>query len=1004
MEKHLLRFRASHLLPLIAVLQIPISSAHPFAPEYVPPPSEHTLSDVEYTSWPSKTYTSTSDAWQPTNLVWEIADGQIQAPYTTAAIPTSGSDTFVSTSTVTNEPRWWPMAAPPWDSAFRSHHLRSTPVSTATSSTPALSSSSDTTADTAPTSLTSSATAPSSATATTSSSAGISAAETTPLSSAASAQGAVGVATSTTTEIISSTNTFTTTTSIPDISLTSLTTSAVQTATAEVTHNTTGSVHTSLETAGNPSVVPFPTSLVNATSTLSLVSTATPSGDGPTATAKVTSIEATNIFQAIATDAPPTQIPRREDHPVAGLGVQEQGDQLETNKFYANFFLGDQSAGTWTHPYSVAWSKGVGESGSWGLAISHIERSQLATDDASPSKDAGQWGFFADPVGIQSMVLSAAEFDGTTSLTTDRLEAFSVNVNLAESANASALLTFPLCQGMAFITGVYNSGTPLVQSGIGISSLTYAGAVINDTTYKYRVELQNGLTWLVYVTPRNSGYSENSFTLLSTGTIQGPSGFGGYIQIAAINSAAYAELMQNISQQTNVGSLYYNGKALAKFAAICYTVNNIAGNASLAQTGLALLQDEFAVHVNNQMTIPLVYDTVWGGAVSNGTYATGDIGDDFGNTLYNDHHFHYGYFVYAAAVIGYLDPSWLNESNVAWVNMLVRDYANSITDDPYFPFQRMFDWYHGHSWAHGLIETADGKDQESSSEDTMASYGMKMWGQIIGDTNMEARGNLILAVQERSLQHYYLYTNDNMVEPAEFIGNKAAGIVFENKIDHTTYFGGLPEYIEGIHMLPLMPFSTLTRSTTFVQQEWDAYFGFNGIKPVDQVSGGWKGILMANLAIVDPTTSYKYFSNSTGNLSLADLDGGTSQTWCLAWSAALGGSSATSKEKRRGDSVVGELVEFEPAFRATVLYGEDYVTGNLNEPITRPDLTGTVYPDDGSTPFHMHSGGIQVANVELAAIVATNTSENRKTPYGVVYSGRCPILSLYNLGILLMPR
>lgn len=48
-----------------------------------------------------------------------------------------------------------------------------------------------------------------------------------------------------------------------------------------------------------------------------------------------------------------------------------------------------------------------------------------------------------------------------------------------------------------------------------------------------------------------------------------------------------------------------------------------------------------------------------------------------------DHHFHYGYFLYAAAVIGYINPSWLQEgTNKAWVDMLARDYANSITNDP----------------------------------------------------------------------------------------------------------------------------------------------------------------------------------------------------------------------------------------------------------------------------------------------------------------------------------
>lgn len=98
----------------------------------------------------------------------------------------------------------------------------------------------------------------------------------------------------------------------------------------------------------------------------------------------------------------------------------------------------------------------------------------------------------------------------------------------------------------------------------------------------------------------------------------------------------------------------------------------------------------------------------WGGAVSSSTYVTGNPGDDFGNTYYNDHHFHYGYFVYAASVIGHLDPGWIPE-NKDYVNNLLRDYGNPSAKDPYYPAQRMFDWYHGHSWAHGLFETWDGK-------------------------------------------------------------------------------------------------------------------------------------------------------------------------------------------------------------------------------------------------------------------------------------------------------
>lgn len=68
-------------------------------------------------------------------------------------------------------------------------------------------------------------------------------------------------------------------------------------------------------------------------------------------------------------------------------------------------------------------------------------------------------------------------------------------------------------------------------------------------------------------------------------------------------------------------------------------------------------------------------------------------------TAYSDHHFHYGYFVYTTSVIAYLDPAWIqNAQNKAWVNMLVPDFANSATDDAYYPFSRNFDWYHGHRY------------------------------------------------------------------------------------------------------------------------------------------------------------------------------------------------------------------------------------------------------------------------------------------------------------------
>ena len=107
-----------------------------------------------------------------------------------------------------------------------------------------------------------------------------------------------------------------------------------------------------------------------------------------------------------------------------------------------------------------------------------------------------------------------------------------------------------------------------------------------------------------------------------------------------------------------------------------------------------------------------------------------------------------------------------------------------------------------------------------------------------------------------------------------------AGILFENKIDHTTYFGTNIEYIQGIHMLPLLPHTPLIRTPSFVSEEWEELFS-NG--RVNNVQGGWRGILWANYATIDPRGAYQTFSGKGWDMGW--LDGGASLTWYLCYSA-----------------------------------------------------------------------------------------------------------------------
>ena len=66
-------------------------------------------------------------------------------------------------------------------------------------------------------------------------------------------------------------------------------------------------------------------------------------------------------------------------------------------------------------------------------------------------------------------------------------------------------------------------------------------------------------------------------------------------------------------------------------------------------------------------------------------------------------------------------------------------------------------------------------------------------------------------------------------------------------------------------------------------EEWNAYFAENAATPASKVAGGWKGLLYADLAIIDPRASFDFFAFD--DFDPGWLDGGASRTWYLAFAA-----------------------------------------------------------------------------------------------------------------------
>ena len=243
----------------------------------------------------------------------------------------------------------------------------------------------------------------------------------------------------------------------------------------------------------------------------------------------VGSASTTDAFQPVATGPPPSQISSREDHPVPRLGITPQDSPLSTNKFYANLFLGGQAQGVWTHPYSVSWSQGGGNAQSWGLSISHIDADQKAEGPPNTAIPGSPIQYFINPIGIQSIILSATELGSSTVVTTDSLEAFSVSANLQPQEASGSSIKFPLVQGMGFVTGIYTNLQPAIQSSVFFRSVVSGGSP-QAGIFKYPITLEDGKSWLLYVTSSNG--QDPQLKLVSNTLLQGLPNWSGTIQVA----------------------------------------------------------------------------------------------------------------------------------------------------------------------------------------------------------------------------------------------------------------------------------------------------------------------------------------------------------------------------------------------------------------------------------------------------------------------------------------
>lgn len=299
-------------------------------------------------------------------------------------------------------------------------------------------------------------------------------------------------------------------------------------------------------------------------------------------------------------------------------------------------------------------------------------------------------------------------------------------------------------------------------------------------------------------------------------------------------------------ESLNPGPSYENGKAMARFANLVHIADQMGMVNERDYFLNALktrLEDWFTVGGEQEYSYNADWDVLTG-------YPSGFGADN----QINDHHFHMSYAIVSAATIAKYDPSWATQDQ--WggmVNLLIRDANNWNRNDELFPFLRSFDIYAGHSWAAGHGDFAEGNNQESSSESMNFASAVILWGEITGQTEIRDMGIFLYTTETTAVEQYW-FDVDEVVFPTDY-PHVAIGMVWGSKGVHATWFGGDPEFVHGINLLPITSGSLyLGRHPEYVVQNYNEVVEERGGQP-----NKWKDIFWQYLALGDADQALAYY-------------------------------------------------------------------------------------------------------------------------------------------------
>jgi len=233
----------------------------------------------------------------------------------------------------------------------------------------------------------------------------------------------------------------------------------------------------------------------------------------------------------------------------------------------------------------------------------------------------------------------------------------------------------------------------------------------------------------------------------------------------------------------------------------------------------------------------------------------------YDSDTFNDHHFHYGYFVYASAVLCLLDEDFRVQYG-PMAKEVARDYANWQRDDNSEPWFRTLDPYCGHSFAGGTGNGGNGNGQESSSEAMQGWGGVWMLGAALNDAEMLEAGVFGYTLEARATAEYWFDRERRNIDYTKYMHPYCCNLTMQG-VGWWTWFSGDPVWMHSIQWLPISPVlqNYLSEDLGFARWDYTQMYAGKEVGNYEAQQGGLGdesglgNVCLSYLALFDPDSA-----------------------------------------------------------------------------------------------------------------------------------------------------